>query len=160
MNRLLTPLLILSLSVPLVHGDPAIHLKPGFYAGDDPRLKTLSALRKKADLHINLSWHAGISIGDESNLTLKQLKKAVGKMEKKALASVMLEKNYTDQKLHLDVEKVLLESGFKAVLIVGAHSSGMNLEKYSVRNGKKEPGKSKPRSKKHEGEKSSSPERQ
>lgn len=113
--------------------DPVFKPKPGFYSADDPDWKRLSELIEKADFRLNLSWHAGISLGDKTDLTLEQLKVALKKVKKKALASVLLEKNYTDNSLHLKVEKILLDEGFEGVLITGAHSRGTYLERHTTR---------------------------
>jgi hypothetical protein len=112
---------------------PPFDLKPGFYAGDDPGWGRLNDLRNKASVHIDLSGHAGISIGDEFDLTLEELRVAVRKVEGRVLAAVLLEKNYIDQSLHLRVEELLLEEGFNAVLITGAHSGGAYLERYTTK---------------------------
>jgi hypothetical protein len=113
--------------------EPRFDLKPGFYSGDEPGWARLNELENKASVHIDLSWHAGISIGKESDMTLDELRSAVRKIKGRALASVRLDKNYSDKSLHLNVEKLLLDEGFNAVLITGAHSGGAYLERYTTK---------------------------
>lgn len=111
--------------------DPAFNLKPGFYSGDEQGWRQLSALDQRADVNIDLSGHAGISLGDRQNLTLGQLKEALKQVKTKHLALILFEKNYTDEALHFKVEKLLFSDGFKEVLITRAHSSGTFLVKYT-----------------------------
>jgi len=112
--------------------EPRFDLEPGFYSLDEPGLARLNEFRDKASVHIYLSWTDGISIGEESDITLDELRSAVRKTKGRVLASVLLLKNYTDKSLHLHVEKLLIEEGFNAVLTTGAHSSGASLERYTT----------------------------
>ena len=108
-------------------------LTPGFYSTGDPGLDLLEHYRNKASVQIYLSWDTGISLGDETDITLEQLRGAVKKTKVRALASVLLHKNYTNKSLHLRVEELLIEEGFDAVLTTGAHSSGAYLERYTIK---------------------------
>lgn len=63
---------------------PELDFKPGFYPDHDARWKQLSDFENRADLRIDLSGHAGISLGDRQNLTLDQLKQAIAKCKTKA----------------------------------------------------------------------------
>lgn len=117
----------------LVAGEFPLDLKPGFYSLNDPRLARLIEFRNKASVHIYLSWTEGISIDEKSDLTLEELRSAVRKTKGRAVASVLLLKNYTDKSLHLHVENLLIEEGFNSVLTTGAHSSGAYLERYTTK---------------------------
>jgi hypothetical protein len=114
-------------------GVPLFGLKPGFYPIGDPGLELLDHYRSKASVQIYLSGHAGISLGGKSDVTLEELRIAVRKVEGRDIASIMLAKSYIDKSLHLRVEELLLEEGFNAVLITGAHSSGTILERYRIK---------------------------
>lgn len=132
----LTPLLALAFATLPAHAEPTFDLKPGVYSMDHPAWKALNEFERKADVHIRLSGHAGISLGDRENLTLNQLGEALKLIKVKKIAVILLEKNYIDGTIHLKVEKALFHLGFQEVLIVRARGFGTEVVQFTERAGK------------------------
>lgn len=107
-------------------------LKPGLYRGGEPGLDELAAYMKKADLRINLAGHSGISIGDESKLTLERARALADAVKEKRLVVIMEEKNFTDDSVKMQVQQMLKDAGFQELLIVGAHSAGLEMRSHLI----------------------------
>ncbi|MFT6242030.1 MAG: hypothetical protein ACJAQT_004132 [Akkermansiaceae bacterium] len=103
------------------------HLAPGFYSGDNHGWKKMDEMLNGADVQIGLSWHAGVSVGEKSKLTMLELEEILKKRKGRKTAGISLAKNYTDETLDQKVKELLIKLGFKEVLIVGAHSRGAYL---------------------------------
>ncbi len=102
-------------------------LKAGFYNGDDPNTAKLWTLIDQADFRIDLSWHNGISSGGEDGLTLAQVKGRVIETEGRRMAHIVMAKNYIEESLHVEIERLLFTEGFEYVLMTTAHSQGVYL---------------------------------
>lgn len=135
MKRLAILLAVVPLLASCAHRQSAtLDLKPGFYAVGEPGCIILLDYGEKANLSISLSWHDGISISSKKkwNITLDDLRSEIRKTKERTLAKILLEPMYWDKDLHEQVVRILQEEGFEEIVIFGAHSRGIILEKHIV----------------------------
>lgn len=125
-----------------VEQESTTSIKAGYYESDHPDHAQIDDFLGKSTVTIWLSSHNGISMerndrkGWDNNLTLDQLKTRIETTEDKSHASIMLEKNFTqDNKEDESVAELLTKLGFQTIVVQSSHSSATVIEKI-IRNTK------------------------